>query len=125
MKFAIRPSTKSPLRSRPENGVQMIKKIMKCVYIGVILTSAMLWHSASNYQLSLAFLICLCATVAIRQTIQARQYVWVNARTLAISIPCVLLSAALLRGEDLSRYRDFQFGMDLPAAVKQAGMKPS
>ena len=49
----------------------------------------------------------------------------ISTRILAISIPCAVLSVALLCAEDLSSYREFQFGMDLPAVAKQAGTKPS
>jgi hypothetical protein len=34
-------------------------------------------------------------------------------------------SAALTIAQDLSRYRQFQFGMNLPAIAKQVGMEPS
>ncbi len=37
----------------------------------------------------------------------------------------VLFSSSLLGAAELSTYRDFQFGMDLTAAAKQIGMKPS
>ena len=33
--------------------------------------------------------------------------------------------AALPDAQDLSRYREFQFGMDLPAVAKQVGLEPS
>ncbi len=46
-------------------------------------------------------------------------------RIFSISVLLALLSAPLLRAGDLSRYRDFQFGMDLLAVAKQTGMKPS
>jgi hypothetical protein len=35
----------------------------------------------------------------------------------------VTLSASLIRAQDLSSYRDFQFGMNLSAVAKKAGMK--
>src|SRR5438128_9222049 len=49
----------------------------------------------------------------------------ISARTLAISIPCAVFSASLLCAGDLSSYREFQFGMNLLAVAKQAGMKPA
>ena len=49
----------------------------------------------------------------------------ISVRILAISILWAVLSAPLLCAEDLSRYREFQFGMNLLAVVKQAEMKPS
>jgi len=49
----------------------------------------------------------------------------ISTRIFALSILWTVLSAPLLDAEDLSRYREFQFGMDLSAVVKQAGMKPA
>ena len=48
----------------------------------------------------------------------------ISARILAISILWAALSAPFLCAGDLSKYREFQLGMDLLAVVKQAGMKP-
>ena len=42
----------------------------------------------------------------------------------ALGIVCGLLGTSLL-GAELSTYRGFRFGMDLAAAAKQAGVKPS
>ena len=44
---------------------------------------------------------------------------------LAMSILGLLLAVPLVRAQDLSRYREFQFGMDLLAVEKQADVKPS
>lgn len=49
----------------------------------------------------------------------------ISARNLFISIVCVLLSAHLTYAQDLSTYREFQFGMSLPAIAKLAGLSPS
>ena len=49
----------------------------------------------------------------------------IGARSLAISISWAVLSAPLIYSQDLSRYRDFQFGMNLPAIAKQVGLEPS
>jgi hypothetical protein len=49
----------------------------------------------------------------------------IGVRVLAISIPWALLSAHSLCAGDLSRYREFQLGMNLPAVVKLAGMSSS
>ena len=49
----------------------------------------------------------------------------ISARRLAISFSCALLSAQLIYAQDLSTYREFQFGMNLPAVAKLAGLKPS
>lgn len=49
----------------------------------------------------------------------------ISARVLSISIPWALLSAHLLYAGDLSRYREFQLGMNLPTVVKLAGMTSS
>lgn len=48
-----------------------------------------------------------------------------SARILAVSIPLALLLAPALRAGDLSRYREFQFGMDLPTVVKLVKMNSS
>jgi hypothetical protein len=48
-----------------------------------------------------------------------------KARVLTIPIMCAVLGGSLLGAEDFSRYREFQFGMNLSVAAKQAGMKPS
>src|SRR2546427_2510052 len=49
----------------------------------------------------------------------------ISARILAISIPWALLSAPSLCAGDLSRYHEFQLGMNLPAVVKLVGMSSS
>jgi hypothetical protein len=49
----------------------------------------------------------------------------ISARVLALSLSSILLAAPVARGEDLSSYRGFQFGMNLPAVVKLVGMKAS
>jgi len=42
-----------------------------------------------------------------------------------MSIAWVLLSLPLIHAQDLSKHRDFQFGMDLPSAAKRAQRKVS
>jgi hypothetical protein len=49
----------------------------------------------------------------------------VTARSLAVSIFCGLLWTPLIYAQDLSRYREFQFGMSLLAVANQADVKPS
>jgi hypothetical protein len=49
----------------------------------------------------------------------------ISVRSLAISIFWGVLSASLIHAQDLSSYRDFQFGTNLIAVAKQAGMNPS
>ena len=49
----------------------------------------------------------------------------ITARSLAVSIFCALLSMNLIYAQDLSRYREFQFGMNLPTVAKQADVKQS
>jgi hypothetical protein len=46
-------------------------------------------------------------------------------RALAMSIAWVVLSATLVDAQDLSRYRDLQFGMTLTAVAQQVRTKPS
>ena len=49
----------------------------------------------------------------------------IAARSLAVSVFCALLSMPLIHAQDLSRYREFQFGMNLPTVAKQADVKQS
>ena len=49
----------------------------------------------------------------------------ITARRLAVSISCALLWTPLIYSQDLSRYREFQFGMNLPTVAKQADLKES
>jgi hypothetical protein len=42
-----------------------------------------------------------------------------------VSTEAAAASPALVNSQDLSRYREFQFGMNLPAVAKEMGMKPS
>jgi hypothetical protein len=48
----------------------------------------------------------------------------INVRILAIAIFGAVLSAPSIYSQDLSRYREFQFGTGLPAVAKQAHLKP-
>ena len=48
----------------------------------------------------------------------------ISTRIVAISVLGAALAAPLVRAGDLSRYREFQFGMDLPAVIKQAKTEP-
>jgi hypothetical protein len=48
-----------------------------------------------------------------------------SARSLVISVFLAVLSMPLSYAQDLSKYREFQLGMNLPAVAKQADMKPS
>ncbi len=45
-------------------------------------------------------------------------------RNLAISILMILLSARLIHGQDLSKYRNFSFGMSLVEISNQVDLKP-
>jgi hypothetical protein len=47
----------------------------------------------------------------------------INVRILAIAIFWAVLSAPSIYSQDLSRYREFQFGTGLPAIAKQAHLK--
>ncbi len=49
----------------------------------------------------------------------------INVRILAIAILGALFSAPSIYSQDLSRYREFQFGTGLPAVAKQAHLKLS
>ena len=49
----------------------------------------------------------------------------ITVRSLTIVIFCSVLLPSLTHAQDLSRYRDFQFGMNLPTVAKQADLKQS
>ena len=44
-------------------------------------------------------------------------------RSVGISLVMILLSAPLVRGQDLSKYRDFSFGMSLPELSSQVDLR--
>jgi hypothetical protein len=48
-----------------------------------------------------------------------------STHSLAIRVVFGVLSASLLHAADLTRYRSFQFGMDLPTTARLAKMEPS
>jgi hypothetical protein len=45
-------------------------------------------------------------------------------RSVGISLVMILLSAPLVRGQDLSKYRDFPFGMSVADLSKQVDLRP-
>jgi hypothetical protein len=45
-------------------------------------------------------------------------------RSVGISLVLILLSAPLVRGQDLSKYRDFPFGMSVADLSKQVDLRP-
>jgi hypothetical protein len=49
----------------------------------------------------------------------------ISARRVTIPIFLIALLASLIHAQDLSSYRDFQFGMKLSAVAIQAGMNPA
>jgi hypothetical protein len=49
----------------------------------------------------------------------------INGRIIAISAFMAFLIAPMSQAQDLSRYREFQFGMSLPAVAKQTRKKPT
>jgi hypothetical protein len=54
----------------------MLAKIMKWVSIAALLLAAMFWRSAANYQLLLAFVVCVGAIVVVQQAVRAKKYFW-------------------------------------------------
>jgi len=48
----------------------------------------------------------------------------VSARILALSFSWIVMSAPLLRAQDLSKYRDFQLEMSLATAAQHSGVTP-
>lgn len=49
----------------------------------------------------------------------------ISAQRIVISIFLAAFFMPLIYAQDLSKYREFQLGMDLPAVAKQAGVDPS
>jgi len=49
----------------------------------------------------------------------------IGIRNVAMSIFLVTLSVNFIHAQDLSGYREFQFGMNLPAIARQVGLEPS
>ena len=49
----------------------------------------------------------------------------VSTRSVVISVFLAVLSIPLIYAQDLSKYREFQFGMNLPAIAKKANLNPS
>lgn len=49
----------------------------------------------------------------------------IRAGLLTIALSTVVLAAPVASAADLSSYREFQFGMTLPAVAKQVGLSPS
>src|SRR5258706_14497960 len=45
-------------------------------------------------------------------------------RSVGISLVMILLSAPLVRGQDLSKYRNFSLGMSLPELSNQVDLRP-
>jgi hypothetical protein len=45
-------------------------------------------------------------------------------RSVGISLVMILLSAPIVRGQDLSKYRDFSLGMSLPELSSQVDLRP-
>ncbi len=49
----------------------------------------------------------------------------ISLRKVAVPVFLIALSASVIRAEDLSSYRSFQFGMNLSTVALQAGMNPA
>ena len=49
----------------------------------------------------------------------------ISFRTMAFSVLCVAICSSLGAAQDLSKYRDFEFGMSIESVAKLAGMNPS
>jgi len=49
----------------------------------------------------------------------------INTRSLTVSVLSLLFLTPLIYAQDLSGYRQFHFGADLPSIAKQSGLKPS
>ncbi len=87
--------------------------------------------SASCAVLSAASLICAQvvkpteAKVTLQRPPAIQELVLRPQRLPGLSLRADPLSAPSINTQDLSRYRDFQFGMNLLAVAKQADMKPS
>jgi hypothetical protein len=62
--------------------------------------------------------------MADRAPARLKEKQMIKVRILAITILGAVLSAPSIYSQDLSRYREFQFGTSLPAIAKQANLKP-
>jgi len=49
----------------------------------------------------------------------------ISLRTIAISVLCFAISSSLGAAQDLSKYRDFEFGMSIESVAKLAAVNPS
>ena len=49
----------------------------------------------------------------------------ISFRTMAFSVLCVAICSSLGAAQDLSKYRDFEFGMSIESVAKLAAMNPS
>jgi hypothetical protein len=49
----------------------------------------------------------------------------ISFRTMAISVLCVAIFSSLGAAQDLSKYRDFEFGMSIDSVAKLAALNPS
>jgi hypothetical protein len=54
----------------------MLAQIMKCISISSLFLTAITWRSAANYQLLLAFVVCMGAVVVVMQAVRAKEYSW-------------------------------------------------
>jgi hypothetical protein len=70
---------KEECTDRGKGGFQVLTKIMKWSSMAALLTAAMLWRSAANWQfpqLLLGLVVCLGASVVVMQAVRAKKYVW-------------------------------------------------
>jgi len=54
----------------------MLATIVKWVSMAALLMTAMFWNTAPDYQLLLAFVVCMGAIVVFHQAVRAREYPW-------------------------------------------------
>ena len=106
----------------------MHTKVLTWLSIAALLSVLAFWNAASAFQLQLNLVICVAATAVLIQAFQAKKYRWAaemikirlaTSTLLLVSVCGVVASATA--ASDLSKYRGFQFGTDLPAVVKQVG----
>jgi hypothetical protein len=96
----------------------MINTQHAVIAISLVLLSAAPWISAQDVKPTEARLIIQRRTSIQELPLQPRRILGVSLRPDLAATPSIITP-------DLSKYRGFQFGMNLPAVAKQAGMEPA
>jgi hypothetical protein len=98
---------------------------VKWASIVALLAAAGLWSHATPYEVVVKFIAAAGAMVVMFPALHARHYAVATVfAVLALLYNPGVMSAATVPG-DLSRYRNFQLGADLPTVARQVGANPS